>query len=122
MALKDINQSLSSLTYRREEIIGKSIIDLVIVEEYKATIISNIIDNKTDVYEIEIIKKNGEQITVELRPRAIVYDGEQLRVIAVRDITERKSIEDNFRLLFENSPLGILLHCQMVQLLMQTFR
>ena len=108
--VKDINQSFSQLIgYQREEIIEKNIIELVIVEEYKDIVIDNIKENKKEIYEIEIIKKNGEQITVELRPRSIVYNGEQLRVIAVRDITDRKSIEDNFRLLFENSPLGIFI-------------
>jgi len=70
----------------------------------------------TGFYEATAIKKNGTKFPVEIFVHNIIYQGREVRLAIIRDITERiesrKKIEQNeikFKTLFEYAGDGILL-------------
>ena len=106
-------QLLKILGYKYHEIIGKPVIELIHPddrEEVKRKM--NISYNKP--YENRVICKDGSVITVETRASHFLYRGRDIRVTALRDITERqraveelKQSEKSFRTLIESAPEAI---------------
>ena len=45
-------------------------------------------------YEIELLAKNGEKIPVELNATAVIYEGEMVDLVVLRDIRERKALQE----------------------------
>ncbi len=89
----EINQALANmLGYKPEEIIGKSSLQFV-APEYHELVRSHIYSESEEIYEAVAISKDGKSINVEIRGRALTYQGRDVRVTAVRDVTERKAFE-----------------------------
>jgi diguanylate cyclase (GGDEF)-like protein/PAS domain S-box-containing protein len=64
--------------------------------------------SKSTSYEIDIVAKDGRRIPVEVNTRLVFRDGKPLGVQGIaRDVTERKSNEARFRLLFERNLAGV---------------
>jgi len=113
----DINDSLANLIgYTREELIGSNIIKLAVLEEYHATITDNMTKKSTVPYEVLGRKKDGTIFPVELESRNVEFRNEALRVTAVRDITQRRQMEEKLveddrrlRAILEASPVGVCL-------------
>ena len=92
----DFNLSFANLFgYTHDEIIGKNAIKLLVREECHDIISNNIIKNYALPYEIEGIKKDGSYFPIELEAKNVKDkdDNRTIRVVAVRDITERKKAE-----------------------------
>lgn len=95
--VKECNQAyLDLVQYDREEIIGQNVIDRVAVVEHQNLIYQNVKKKNPLPYEVNAQKKDGTIFPVELEARSIVYEKENLRVVAVRDITERKKVEEKY--------------------------
>ena len=89
----DLNQSLSAmLAYEKNSLIGIDFISTCIPEEYHDLIYMNIETNVTHPYEIDVIRKDGTRIPVEIESRSIDPTNASMRVSALRDITERRKI------------------------------
>lgn len=58
-------------------------------------------------YEVAAIRKNGEKFYVEVQPSLITYAGKPSIQIAIIDITRRKRIEEELRVILESVPDGI---------------
>ncbi|MBN1651456.1 MAG: PAS domain S-box protein [Bacteroidales bacterium] len=94
----EANSSLEQLTlYSRDEIIGKNVIDHFIPEKHKALVLKNVKDKYSAPYEIQIIRKDGELIWVEVEAKNIIYQGEEIRTVAMRDIQRRKQNEEKLK-------------------------
>jgi len=72
--------------------------------------------NLAKPYEITAVRKNGEEYPVELVAQNCRYNGKDARVVAIRDLSERRKAEQQirnserkFRRLFERSQDGIVL-------------
>ncbi len=107
---------LKNLGYDREDLLGKNLIELAIHEEDRETIKENIVKEYAGPYLSRVVKKNGDVFWAEIEARNIDLDGEVVRVAAVRDIEDRKRIEDDlknseakFRSYIENAPYGVLI-------------
>ena len=109
--IKDINQSMARLTgYSREDVLNHKLTDFLVLEGEDAIRLQhNIKHNIDSSYELNLLKKDSSLFTAEIQARTIEYAGEQLRVVSIHDISERKAIEDHFQLLFQNAPLGIFI-------------
>jgi PAS domain S-box-containing protein len=90
----DCNDQLAELLgYTRSELIGKSVVDLVapqsraFVEEAHRT-------GMQGPYEHIALRKDGTILTVEVRARFLNSRNRELRVAAIRDISEQKKSEE----------------------------
>ena len=85
--------------YRREELIGKNFLELNLLTENslnKATqmLQENMKGNPTGPDEIELINKEGRIIPAEINTSLVQRMGQEIILAFVRDITERKKIEE----------------------------
>ena len=107
----DTNEQFNKIFgYKRSELIGLPVIDLV-APESRELVKKNILSGYEKTYEHQALHKDGTIFTVEVTGKSIPYDGRQVRVTAIRDITERKQAEEELRnseerlkILFESAP------------------
>jgi PAS domain S-box-containing protein len=78
-------------------------------------ILENVKRQNEAPYEVTGIRKDGSLFPVEIGGKPILYDDRELRLIAIRDITERKKAEQairesevRFRSTFEQAAVGLL--------------
>lgn len=89
----DLNQQLADiLGYTREELIGKPIMGFV-APESQEEVKQHIQANKPGAYEHIALRKDGKRIVLEIVGSSLPVKGQQYRVSAIRDITERKQAE-----------------------------
>ena len=100
----DANDAVSSMTGRSlTELIGTRTIDLVTPDSRPA--IAKMYAEQTSnnlVYETAVQHKDGRRIDAEIRSRTITYQGQQVRVVAMRDITQLKQSSEQIKNLFDN--------------------
>jgi PAS domain S-box-containing protein len=105
--------------YTQDDILGKPFIDFV-VPEHKEQILGTYFkrmagENTPDKYEINLLSKNGKIINTEISASLIIIDKELVDIALVRDITERKKVQETLateatrrRILIEQSSDGIV--------------
>ncbi|MBF0292552.1 MAG: PAS domain S-box protein, partial [Nitrospinae bacterium] len=107
----DTNQAAAHmLGYAAEELAGMDAFTFIAPEE-RDTVRKNIQSGYDKPYEVTVIRKNGERAPVEVRGKAATYKGEAARIVAVRDISAQKRLDEEirksaefFRTLVEESP------------------
>ncbi len=93
----DANYTVAALFgYELSEAIGMSPLDFV-APESRETVSAAIASRREESYEAVGLKKNGETFPIEIRARHIPYQGRTVRVVAVRDISERKRLEQELQ-------------------------
>lgn len=80
----------------REEIVGLAGKDFAALES-RALVAQKIASGEENAYEAVGQRRDGSTFPIEVRGRNIVWDGLPARVTAVRDITERRALEDALR-------------------------
>jgi PAS domain S-box-containing protein len=94
----DCNQSLAKmLGYEVSELIGTSIVELA-APETRALVVEKYTSDNREPYQALGMRKDGTKFLGELRGGPIHYQGRTLRVTALRDISEQKKLEAQFRL------------------------
>ena len=83
--------------YDHDEVIGKKNVMDFIAPESRETRIEHIETNYEEPYVVMMVKKDGNTLTMEVAGRTISYKGRMARVVALRDITERKQAEEALR-------------------------
>lgn len=84
------------LGYSPEEIIGKNVLEFV-AEDSRQNVIAMMSEGRVGPYEADIITEAGTVIPVEIRPSTFELNGRDVRVVCLRDITERKRSEQALR-------------------------
>ncbi len=94
-----------------DETLGRPFIDFIapdykalVMNLYRARMSGKEVPNK---YEAAIVTKDGREISVEINASLIEYESKPADLAFIRDITERKRVEQLFRDLFETSMIGI---------------
>jgi PAS domain S-box-containing protein/putative nucleotidyltransferase with HDIG domain len=100
--------------YKIEELIGKDII-LLVPENQKEFWMEILKEEKEGEFETSCKRKNGEEFYAKIIVKNIEFEGEKLRFVSVRDITEEKKAyekikesEEKYRILTETMLDGIL--------------
>ena len=109
----DFNQPIvQMLGYEPDEALGKNIMKFIDPES-RQLVLHHIQAGDEKPYEAIIKKKDGTTRIMELAGKPISFKGRAARVVAARDITERKHAEEalresevNFRRIFDQSPVG----------------
>ena len=95
---------LRATGYSLDEVLSMNIQQLISPDDLRK------IEGETNAasYEIDILAKDGRRIPVEVNTRLVFRDGRKVGVQGIaRDVTERKSNEARFRLLFERNLAGV---------------
>ena len=93
----EANRALTNmLGYALEEMLGSSALEFV-APECRDLVRQKIATGAEEPYEIVGVRKDGSVLDLEVRGRAFTYRGRNVRVTAVRDITERKALEKHLR-------------------------
>jgi PAS domain S-box-containing protein len=93
----DGNQQLADiLGYELDEMIGLEVVKCVAPEDIDL-VQGKIRSGVEEPYEHRALRKDGEVVFVETRPKMMEIDGIPIRVTAIRDITERKQAEEEIR-------------------------
>ncbi|MDQ4126619.1 MAG: PAS domain S-box protein [Actinomycetota bacterium] len=109
----DANRSFTRMYgYKLEELVGMSAVELV-PPDLREMVARRISDQNAEPYESKGLKKDGTVFPVEVRPRRIPYEGRQVRVTSVLDLTDRKlsegalrASEEEHRAIFELAGVG----------------
>src|SRR3989344_3096925 len=96
--LKFVNLAVTKFTgFSKDEAINKSFINFgspknkgLVIERYKKRLLGEKVPNK---YEIEIISKNGKNVSVEVNASIITHEGKWADMAILRETTERKETE-----------------------------
>ncbi len=90
----DLNDQLAKMyEYERKELIGKTFLD-IFVPALRTRVKEAIQLDKRESYEILSLRKNGTIFPTEIRGRTAQMSGRELHISTIRDITERKRIEE----------------------------
>ncbi|MCG6932375.1 MAG: EAL domain-containing protein [Gallionella sp.] len=118
--IREINQTAyARLGYTRDEMLGKHVREFILPESSAllAIRIAKAQSQEFLIYESAQVHKDGSILPIEVCSRAIVLEGKKLLFNIVRDIGERKRLDNalreseaRFRALAADAPEAILIH------------
>jgi PAS domain S-box-containing protein len=89
----DVNQAFCELVgHSWHELVGRDGFDLI-APEHREAVYRNVLSEHTGAYEVDVLKRDGSRLPVEMQARSFPYRGQILRVVAIRDVSERKRAE-----------------------------
>lgn len=92
--IQEVNTSTCSLWgYTREELLGKDVLDLIAPASH-ARVRETLRTADQEPYEAELLRKDKTSFQGEVRSRNITFHGETVRLTSVRDITDRRQVEE----------------------------
>ncbi len=90
----EVNDQLARmLGYGKDELIGTEVSSVIFPED-RRRVLENIQKGRESIIEHRFIRKDGVVIAVEAHGKPFTYEGRGIRVTALRDITERKRVEE----------------------------
>ncbi len=89
----EANRALTDMFgYEVSEVIGRSTVEFV-VPEHRDLVEQKIASGSEEPYEVTGVGKDGTLLDLEVRGRAYNYRERRVRIVAIRDITDRKAAE-----------------------------
>ena len=100
------------LGYTVEQTAGQSFLDNVapehrelVREHYRARLRG---EDAPEQYEVDLITRDGSRVSMEVRPRVIEYQNDQATLVTMRDVTERKRLEQQLIRSQKMESIGLL--------------
>ncbi len=104
----EANQATAKmLGYELPEVIGRHALEFT-APESRALVLHNIQSGYEKPYESVGLRKDGTTFPVEVQGKAIPYRGRLVRVTIIRDLTERKRLEEELRQAHKMEAVGRL--------------
>ncbi len=89
-----INEAVLKVTgYTREEIADNNIVERIIPDKNHRLLFMKSTTSSRAPFEIELLRKDGRLISVEIESQKVVYNKEVINVVSIRDISSRRKIE-----------------------------
>ncbi len=108
----DINPSAHKLTgYSLDFIKGKNVLEFI-HPDLRNLAMENMSNKIPGPYELKLLRKDNTAFIAEVEAKDVFIDGKELRVVAFRDITDRKRIEEEILSLYtavKQSPSSIVI-------------
>jgi len=108
VALQFNNMFLTLFGYTREDVTGDRFIERIFTEDSLKLVNSKIDSGSLDPYEAVAVKKDGTTFPVEIRVRKLNNQGQDLRVAAIRDLTDQRKMEESISQSQKMQALGTL--------------
>jgi PAS domain S-box-containing protein len=89
------------------ELVGRSVFDFVPVE-YRRELTERLQRGATEPYDHELVLADGARIPVEAQAKTLNVGGRSIRVTALRDISQRKRMEEDVRRALRMESIGRL--------------
>lgn len=103
--------------YQSKELLGSQVVPKVIAKESLEFVKEKIRTKASTPYEATGRKKNGERFPIACHAKPIKYQGREVRVVAIRDLSYRekserklRESEDKFQMVAEQSPNMIFIN------------
>ncbi len=113
----DVNDNASEmLGYAKDELLGMLFEKLTAPENINMVVENSrkLLSNKHNLFELPILKKDGQKFVAEINSNIFYYKTETVVLATIRDISERKQIEEKlrqgeekFRTVVDNIGIGI---------------
>ena len=104
----DVNRRCSELLgVPAPDLIGRSVIDFV-APESRETVARHVRSGSEALYEHLALRADGTQVPVEVQAKNVTIGGRALRVTALRDVSERRNLEEQVRLAQRMESIGRL--------------
>jgi PAS domain S-box-containing protein/putative nucleotidyltransferase with HDIG domain len=95
-----------------DDLVGKNGLEIIpFTPESRERLLAHMRSGSTEVYEIELLRADGSRLPAVTLGKEITYRGRPMRLVSMRDISERKRAEEKlakserrFRLLSESLP------------------
>jgi PAS domain S-box-containing protein len=94
--------------YTRQEFINKQIMDLIFTPECLEIVKDKIQKKDLTPYEVTGKHKNGTLFPMEIRVREMTHESKNIRMAAIRDLTERKAMEERLSQSLKLEAIGTL--------------
>jgi PAS domain S-box-containing protein len=95
--------------YKKGELMGKNIIAGLGLLDAKTKLLcirklaAHFSGKEIPPFEIEIRTKDGRAVPLEINPRIIDYKGKKVELVVLRDVTERKKAEEEYKAIVRTS-------------------
>jgi PAS domain S-box-containing protein len=89
------------------ELVGRDVLDFFVLEA-RAAVAEHLARGASHLHEYEVLCTDGSKVPAELRTKTMKLGDKNLRVTAIRDISERKSLEEQVRLAQRMESVGRL--------------
>lgn len=104
----DANEAVEELLgYTVEELLGEDSMKLTL-PEFREFATERDFKNDEEPYEIPIIRKDGTSFYAEIHAKSSIYMGEKVRVVAIRDVTEKKNTAEQLQQAQKMETIGSL--------------
>jgi len=101
------DQYFKMFGYEPDEAIGKEMFSLTFDPEVLEFVKKRVATDSLELFEAIGLRKDGTRFPMEIRTRKMEYKGHIVRVGAIRDITERKKVEERLSVTQERLRLAL---------------
>ncbi len=94
----DVNEAMTKLSgYSKKEIVGRNIFQFLNSGEDAKRIQLHMASNKNVPYIVKAVTKAGKLVYIEIESKTIQYNGEEVRIAGVKNITDRQELNQKLR-------------------------